>query len=115
LDGVGVSHKVDNLKGVLNNPNGHELLTVVTAVVHEAVHKALNNGALVLLEATLGITTSRVRDVHFRLLDGNVIRQADIIDLNVVIGPTKKKPIFPSAVFQESDIARVAVEEPTTC
>lgn len=52
-----------NLEGVRNDADSHELLAVVTAVHHERVGEALNDGAVGLAEAFDSITTSRVRDV----------------------------------------------------
>merc|ERR1712083_998427 len=37
--------EMDDLEAVLDDADGHELLTVVAAVHHQRVHKALNNGA----------------------------------------------------------------------
>jgi len=37
---------VNDLEGVPDNANGHELLAVVPAVPHEGVGQALSNGAL---------------------------------------------------------------------
>ena len=48
-----VGEEVDNLKGVLNNADSLELLTVVATVHHQRVGKTFDNGALGLAE-TLG-------------------------------------------------------------
>ena len=37
LDGVLLGNEVNDLESVLNNSDGHDLLTVVSAVHHEAV------------------------------------------------------------------------------
>ena len=37
LDGVLLGNEVDDLESVLNNSDGHDLRTVVSAVHHEAV------------------------------------------------------------------------------
>ena len=55
-----------------HNANSHELLSVVAAVHHERVGKALNDGALSLAETLSSIAASGVRDVD-RGTDLNVI------------------------------------------
>lgn len=49
-----------DLESVSNNADSHELLSVVTAVHHERVGEALNDGALSLPEALDGITAGGV-------------------------------------------------------
>jgi len=63
LDGVLVGHDVDDLEGVGDNADGHDLLSVVAAVHHKGVGETLNDGALGLAEALGGVTASRVREV----------------------------------------------------
>merc|ERR1712112_466182 len=46
LEGVLASEKMNDLKAVLDNPDCHQLLAVVPAMHHQAVHKTLDNGAL---------------------------------------------------------------------
>ena len=46
---------MDDLKAVLDNPDSHELLSVVPSVHHKAVDQTLNNGALGLAEPLGGI------------------------------------------------------------
>lgn len=86
LDGVLVGEEVDDLKGVLDNADSHELLAVVTAVHHHGVGEPLNNGALGLAETLDGKATSGVGQV-----DGganlDVVLEGDILDLNVLEGP----------------------------
>ena len=50
LEGVLPGQQVDDLEAVLDNPDGQELLAVVPAVHHEAVHQTLDHGALSLAE-----------------------------------------------------------------
>lgn len=58
LDGVGVGEQVDDFHGLLHDADSHEFLTVVAAVLHQAVGHALDDGALGLAE-TLGSETAR--------------------------------------------------------
>ena len=60
LDGVLVGEEVDDLEGVLDNADGHELLAGVAALLHEAAGKTLNNGAGGLAESLLLIATGGV-------------------------------------------------------
>ena len=46
---------MDDLEAVLDNPDGQQLLAVVPAVHHQAVHQALHNGALGLAEPLGGV------------------------------------------------------------
>lgn len=55
--------RTDDLEGVGDNADGHQLLSVVAAVHHEGVGKALNDGAVGLAEALDGIAAGRVRQV----------------------------------------------------
>lgn len=64
LDGVGVRQEVDDLKGVSDDADSHELLAIVTAVEHERVNQPLNNGHLSLTELLRGVTAGRVWRVH---------------------------------------------------
>ena len=41
---------MDDLEAVLDDPDGQQLLAVVPAVHHEAVHQTLDHGALSLAE-----------------------------------------------------------------
>jgi hypothetical protein len=52
-----------DLEGVGDNADGHDLLSVVTAVHHEGVGETLNDGALGLAESLGGVTASRVGEV----------------------------------------------------
>ena len=46
LDRVLISQKMDDFKGVLDNANSHDLLSVVSTVHHERVGKAFDDWAL---------------------------------------------------------------------
>ena len=50
---------MDDLKAVLDNPDGHQFLAVVTAVHHERVDQPLDNGALGLAETLRGVTSCK--------------------------------------------------------
>lgn len=100
-----------NLKGVGNDANSHELLSVVATVHHERVGKALDDRALRLAEALDGISAGAVGDVD-GLADLDVVavassascpfpilpiqpfncacchvREGDVPDLDVLVGP----------------------------
>jgi hypothetical protein len=99
LDGVLVCEQVDNFECVRNDSDGHQLLSIVTALHHQAanisrtcsayiyiyiaerdtpVHQSLNNGHLCLLELLLGVTTGGVGDIN-SMADLDIIRQRDIL------------------------------------
>ena len=83
--------EMDNLKSVLDNADSHELLSVVTSVHHHAVHKTLHNGALGLAETAHGISASSVGKVHgMAVLDGNVVAEGNVVDLDIVTRPLSK-------------------------
>ena len=46
---------MDDLEAVLDDPDGQQLLAVVPAVHHQAVHQALHDGALGLAEPLGGV------------------------------------------------------------
>ena len=54
---------MDDFKGMLQNPDGHQFLSVVPAVHHQRVGDTLNNGALGLAESFGGISASTVWQV----------------------------------------------------
>ena len=60
LDGVLVSEEVDNLQGVLDDADGHELLSGGAALLHDAAGEALDDGAGGLAEALLLVPSSGV-------------------------------------------------------
>ena len=59
---------MDDLEGVLDNADGHDLLTVVATVHHERVGQTLDNGALALAEALLVVALSSVVQVLLELI-----------------------------------------------
>lgn len=68
------SQEVDDLKSVLDDADGHQLLAVVAAMHHHGVGKTLHDGTLGLAETLGSITPSGVREVlGVLLLHSNVI------------------------------------------
>ena len=66
--------QVDDLKSVLHNTHGHDLLSIVASVHHEGAGQTLYNGALGLAETLDLIASSRVRqELCILFLDGDVI------------------------------------------
>lgn len=57
---------------MVDNTDGHQLLSVVAAIHHQRVGKTLNDWALCLPEALLGVSSGRVGGVDWRA-DLNVI------------------------------------------
>mmetsp|Transcript_36978 Transcript_36978/g.55876 ORF Transcript_36978/g.55876 Transcript_36978/m.55876 type:complete len:255 (-) Transcript_36978:22-786(-) len=84
LEGVLVREEVDDLEGMLDDADSHHLLAVVAAVHHHGAAQSLDDGAeslseLLLLEPALG-----VRKEGLTSLDGNVVHQGEIFDLDIV-------------------------------
>jgi len=86
LDGVLVGHDVDNLKGVGDDADSHELLSVVAAVHHQRVGETLDDGALCLAKALDGISASAVGNVD-GLADLDVVGEGNVPDLDILVGP----------------------------
>ena len=107
MDNCGCTY---DLEGVSNNPDSHELFTVVAAVHHEGVGETLDDRALGLAEALDGIATSGMGDVDgcsdldvvavfvqlgqsfpFHFVYGGPfrlhLRQGDIPDLDLIVAP----------------------------
>lgn len=81
---------MDNLKGVLDNAHGKELLAVVAAVHHERIGKTLDDGALSLAESLVGISSSAVRQVN-GLTNLNIVGKGNVLDLDSLKGPLVEK------------------------
>ena len=65
---------MDDLKAVLDSPDGHQLLSVVPSVHHEGIDQSLNDGALGLTETLGGITSGAVGNVlGVLVLDSDVV------------------------------------------
>jgi len=83
---------VDDLEGVLDDSNGHDLLAVVSAVHHEGVHKSLDDWALGLSESFNLVSSSSVWKVlGVSVGAGQVILEGDVVDRDVVGGPSSKE------------------------
>jgi len=63
LDRVLVGEEVDDLERMGNDPNGHELLSVVATFHHERIDKTLDDGHLCLFELLLGVSAGGMWDV----------------------------------------------------
>ena len=76
---------MDDLKGVLDDADGHDLLAVVATVHHEGVGEALYDGALRLAEPLLGVAASGVRQERrvLRRRHRQVVVQRDVVDLQI--------------------------------
>ena len=61
-----VGEEINNVKGVFDNTDGHEFLTVVAAVHHEGVGQSFYDGALGFAESFRGIAACCVGEVHGR-------------------------------------------------
>eukprot|EP01083_Nonionella_stella_P247753 858638_1 len=81
LHRVLVSEQVDDLKGVLNNPHSHKLLSAVVSLAHKAACQTLNDGARSLAESLLLVASGSVGKVGGVVtLDGDVIHEGDVTD-----------------------------------
>lgn len=74
---------MNNFHSMLDDPNSHEFLAIVSTVHHERVGKPLNNGALGLPEPLDRVPTSSVRNIGGMLgcHHSNVIGQRNVINL----------------------------------
>src|ERR1035437_5197549 len=64
LQGVFASHQADDLEGLLDDFDGHELLSAVPSVHHERVGQALDEGAGDLTERALLVAASGMWEEH---------------------------------------------------
>merc|ERR1719427_931783 len=95
LKGVLTSQKMDDLEGVFDNSDCHELLAVVPAVHHEGVHQTLHDGALGLAETLGSVSSSRVGKIlGILLLDCNVILEGHVGDLDILAAPLSEQLDF---------------------
>ena len=58
--GKGREEKTNDLKSVIDDPDGHQLLAVVAPVHHQGVCQALDDGALGFAEAFHGVAAGGV-------------------------------------------------------
>ena len=61
-----------DFEGVCNDTDGHELLSVVTAVHHQGVGETLDDGALCFAESLRGVSASSMGEI-----DG--VAQLDVV------------------------------------
>jgi hypothetical protein len=104
LNGVLIGEEVDDVKGVLDNTDCHQLFTIVAAVHHERVCESFDDRALGFAETFRGIAACRVGEIngcpnldvvaaprqlcsfHWR-----VIREGDVFDFDIFKGPLVEK------------------------
>lgn len=86
LQWVLLSKNVDDLKGVLDDSDGLQLLTVVLTVHHQRVGQSLNDWALSLSESLGSVSTSSVGNEHWGS-DLNVVDQGNILNLDILKRP----------------------------
>ena len=88
LEGVLPGQQVDDLEAVLDDPDGQQLLAVVPAVHHQAVHQALHDGALGLAEPLGGVPPGRVgQELGELVLGGDVVLEGHVGHLDVIAVP----------------------------
>lgn len=103
-----------NLECVVDNADSHKLLSVVATVHHEGVGETLNDWALCLPEALLGVTSSRVGGVDW-CTDLNVITIARCqpVPHSIMVSqcaaspPSNQRVPAPYGVIQAFDITHV--------
>lgn len=74
---------MDDLKSVGDDSDGHELLSVVSAVHHERVDESLDDWHLGLAELLVGVSASSVRGVD-GVAEGDVVLEGDVLDFDLV-------------------------------
>jgi len=83
---------VDDLEGVLDDSDGHDLLAVVSAVHHEGVDESLDDWALGLSESfNLVSAASMWKILGVSVGAGQVILEGDVVDRDVVGGPSSEE------------------------
>ena len=83
LQGVLVGEEVDDLEGVGDDADSHELLAVVAAVHHQGACEALDDGALGLPEPLLLVASGGVGHKDGALgLDSDVVLEGDVLHLH---------------------------------
>ena len=81
---------MDDLEGLLDDVDCLGLLTCVAAVEHEGSSKTLDDWAEGLSELLALVSTSCVGHINLspRGSDSDVVLEAGINDLNIIIGPS---------------------------
>ena len=90
---VFAGHEVDDFKSVSQDSDGKSLLTSVSASEHKSIDESFNDWALSLSELLNLPSASSVRDVDLGLegADGDVVLEADVLDLNLGVIPASEK------------------------
>ncbi len=100
---------MDDLEAVVDDPDGHQLLSVVSSVHHQRVDQALNNRALSLAEALGGVTARAVRQKLGELLfDGDVILKENQESFKIV-SKLKKGSRLKEHFFSYADMFIVTI------
>ena len=90
---VSAGHEVNDFEGVSQDSDSKSLLTGVSTGEHECIDESLDDWALSLSEFLDLPSTSSVRDIDLGLesADGDVILEADILDLDFRVVPSAEK------------------------
>lgn len=94
LKGILISEQVDDLKSLLEDADGHLLLTILARVsAHELVDKSLENWAVDFCESLLLILAGSVGGINLSLLllDSQVSNESLLRALDSLIGPLAEK------------------------
>jgi len=105
---------VDDLEGVLDDSDGHDLLAVVSAVHHEGVDESLDDGALGLSESfNLVSATSVWKVLGVSVGAGQVILEGDVVDLEPECQKTPRAPRFGESLRRVGDLVKQLGSGPT--
>ncbi len=86
---------MDDLEAVVDDPDGHQLLSFVSSVHHQRVDQGLNNRALGLAEPLGGVTARAVRQKLAELLfDGDVILEGHVRNVDLIAAPLSEELDF---------------------
>ena len=89
-DWVETSGEVDDVEGLADDPDSHDLLAGVAAVHHEVVNEPLNEWAVNLMEPLVLVPASGMWDHNLLLLvNRNVVNKGAIefLEINFAVGP----------------------------
>ena len=93
-DWVLTGGKVDEVEGLLDDPDGHDLLAGVTAVHHEVVNEPLDEWAVNLVEPLVLIPAGGMWNHNLLLLvDGDVVNESTVecLEVNFTVCPLAEK------------------------
>jgi len=95
LQRVFSGEQMDDFESVFDDANRHQLLSVVPPVHHQRVGQALHDRTQSLPEPLGGVSAGGVGEVLGELLlDGDVIRQTDVVDHHIVRAPLIEQLYF---------------------